>query len=378
MHEYNRSKVNVNLSERSYSIHIGEGDQLSLSEEIARIAPTSAMILTHPKLAALYGVAVMQTLREQGVNPTLFCIPPGERYKTLPTVNRIYEAMLDAHMDRKSLLITLGGGVIGDMGGFAAATYLRGIPFIQIPTSLLAMVDASVGGKTGVDLPRGKNLVGAFHQPRAVIINTSTLRSLPTRELRAGLAEVIKHGIIFDKDYFDWIVVNSLSLLKRHTGVMLQAIHRSCEIKADVVSRDETEQGIRAILNFGHTVGHAIEQLTGYRRYKHGEAVAIGMISASLIGEEIGHTPPGTTDRIRRALILCALPTAIPVDLSVDEIIQCMEFDKKSVGGELRLVLLDEIGRAVLRPGIPSDVVRSALNKQEKAGFVAMQISAGS
>jgi len=335
------------------------------AEQILRVAsPSAAVILSHPRLAERYAPPMVAGLTAQGVPVRVVTLPPGERHKNLRTVARLYDALLDAGVDRKSLLITLGGGVLGDLGGFVAATYLRGIPFIQVPTTLLAQVDASVGGKTGVDLPRGKNLVGAFYQPRAVLIDTDTLRTLPARELRSGLAEVVKYGIISDREFFARMTVEMPRLLRREPSALAAAIVRSCEIKAEVVGEDETEQGQRAILNFGHTVGHALETVTNYRRYKHGEAVAIGMVSAALIGEEMGVTPPEVTQAIADALTRAKLPTVFPADVPAEPITEAMRRDKKTVAGQLNFVLAERIGRIRLVGDVPPSAVHAALDRQ--------------
>ena len=281
------SAIRVELGTRSYSILVRPGLLDEAAAHISKmLSPSSALLLTHPRLAELYAAPIISGFENAGIRATVMTLPAGERFKTLNTVSRIYRALLDHRADRSSVLVVLGGGLLGDVGGFAAATYLRGIPFVQIPTTLLAQVDASVGGKTGVDLPQGKNLVGAFHQPRAVLIDTDTLRSLPARELRSGLAEVIKYGIICDKGLFDRLGKEMPRLLRRDSPALASVIVRSCEIKADVVSKDEFERGARAILNFGHTVGHALESLTVYRQFKHGEAISIGMVSAAHVRSE--------------------------------------------------------------------------------------------
>jgi 3-dehydroquinate synthase len=272
--------------------------------------------------------------------------------------------MLDAGLDRKSLLVTLGGGMLGDLGGFAAATYLRGIPFVQVPTTLLAQVDASIGGKTGVDLPGGKNLVGAFYQPRAVLIDICTLDTLPLRELRAGLAEVIKYGIICDETFFRRVQAQLPWLLRRDPDALTETIVRSCEIKAEVVRQDETEQGQRAILNFGHTIGHALEAVTGYRRYRHGEAISIGMVSAALIGEELGVTSPTVTEEIKAILSRAGLPIAFPSDVLFEDIQRAILRDKKTQAGKVHFVLAQQIGAVVLRGDVPMEAVRAALERQ--------------
>ena len=252
------------------------------------------------------------------------------------------------------------------MTGFAAATYLRGVPFVQAPTTLLAQVDASVGGKTGVDLPQGKNLVGAFHQPSAVVIDTATLRTLPLRELRSGLSEVIKYGIIYDEAFLSSVVNALPALLKRDESLLTAAIARSCEIKAEVVGQDETEQGLRAILNFGHTIGHALEAVTAYRRFKHGEAIAIGMIAACLLGEEVGVTPSEVTAKVRAALQQAGLPTAFPEDIDIDSILDAAQRDKKTEAGRLRFVLARGIGDVFVSPNVPEEAVRAALARQTR------------
>lgn len=359
------STVPVSLGGRSYPIIIEPGLLARAAEFITSDrVPSYVMILTHPRLAPLYAEPLMHGLSARGVPASVVTIPPGERYKNLSTVRHLYNRMLAAGLDRKSLLVTLGGGVLGDLGGFAAATYLRGIPFVQMPTSLLAQVDASIGGKTGVDLPGGKNLVGAFYQPRAVLIDTCTLDTLPTRELRTGLAEVIKYGIICDEAFFQRVRGQLPALLRRDSDALTEAIVRSCQIKADVVRQDETEQGLRAILNFGHTVGHALEAVTGYRRYRHGEAISIGMVSAALIGEEVGETPPSVTEEIQEVLTLAGLPTVFPPDVSIEEIWQAMLRDKKTTAGKVHFVLARRIGEVIVRGDVSMAAVQVALERQ--------------
>lgn len=358
------STLTVDLGTRSYPIVVESGLLARATQWIGR--PSRVALLSHPRLAALYAAPLLEGLEREGITSSLITVPAGERFKNLKTVARLYDALLDAGLDRRSLLITLGGGVLGDVGGFTAATYLRGIPFIQIPTTLLAQVDASVGGKTGVDLARGKNLVGAFHQPRAVLIDPDTLRTLSSRELRSGLAEVIKYGIICDREFFVCIKEEMRRLLRRDPDALSRAIIRSCALKAEVVGQDETEQGLRAILNFGHTVGHALESLTGYRRYKHGEAISIGMVSAGLIGEEMGITPKETTGAIADALQEARLPTAFPADISTDDVLQAMQRDKKTVGGRLTFVLASQIGRVLVVKDVPAQAVEAALRRHRR------------
>jgi 3-dehydroquinate synthase len=357
----------VALGDRSYNITIEDGLLASgrAAEIVAEVAvgPRVALV-THPGLAADYAAPLRSGLEARGLMTSLITLPPGERAKSLRSVARLYTAFLAAGLDRKSLVVVVGGGVLGDLAGFAAATYLRGIRFIQVPTTLLAQVDASVGGKTGVDLPQGKNLVGAFHQPEAVLIDPRTLRTLPARELRSGLAEVLKYGIIYDGAFFASVVADLPALLHRDMEALVRAIARSCQIKAEVVAQDEKEEALRAILNFGHTVGHALEAVTDYRRYKHGEAVAIGMVSAARIGEEVGLTPPEVTRELQAALRVANLPTAFPADVAADAILEAAQRDKKTQEGRLRFVLAERIGSVRFAQSVPLEAVRAALARQ--------------
>jgi 3-dehydroquinate synthase len=366
--------VPVPLGDRSYDIEIGAG-MLASGHAAASIAGQAnggcIALVTHPGLKAVYAAPLAQRLTERGLSVTTITVPAGERYKTLNTVARLYHEFVAAKVDRKSLVVALGGGVLGDLVGFAAATYLRGIRFVQVPTTLLAQVDASVGGKTGVDLPEGKNLVGSFHQPAAVLIDTRTLRTLPARELRAGLAEVIKYGIIYDDRFFIGTVAALPQLLRRDEAALTEVIARSCAIKAEVVAQDETEQGLRAILNYGHTVGHALEALTGYRRYKHGEAVAIGMVAAALIGEEIGVTPPDATHVMIEGLRAAQLPVVFPSDIDTAAILEAAQRDKKTIAGRLRFVIARKIGEVFVTSDVPSDAVAQALKRQKILRAVA-------
>ncbi len=356
--------LHMELGDRSYPLWLGAGILGSIAGEIVtRCSPNRVCILTHPGLAAQYAAPIASQLEALGIPTQISCIPPGERFKNLNTIARFYSAFVEAKLDRKSLVIAVGGGVIGDMAGFAAASYLRGIAFVQVPTTLLAQVDSSIGGKTGVDLPEGKNLVGAFHQPKAVILDTDTLKSLPLRELRSGLAEVIKYGIISDSSFFYQTQDNLPAILKRESAALERAIARSCEIKGAVVSADETEQGLRAILNFGHTVGHALETATRYRRYRHGEAISIGMVSACLVGEELGITPAEVTSQVVSCLNAAGLPTVFPADVSLDEIHRGMLLDKKTVSGKLKFVLAESVGTVTVVSDIDASAVTSALNR---------------
>ncbi len=361
------STLRVELGPRSYPIVVEDGLLNRAADHVMQAGRWSSVaVLTHPHLVTRYAEPLMASLRSKGVRVTLVTLPAGERTKTLRGVARVYDALIQAGMDRRGLLITLGGGVLGDLGGFAAATYLRGVAFIQAPTTLLAQVDASVGGKTGVDLPQGKNLVGAFYQPQTVLVDTATLRTLPMRELRAGAAEVIKYGIIRDKSLFARLQAEMPLLLRRTPGVLDEIILRSCEIKADVVAADETEQGLRAILNFGHTVGHALEAATSYRKYRHGEAVAIGMVSACLIGEEMGVTPPAVTRDLSDLIRRSGLPTALPAGVPLEAILTAAGRDKKVQEGRLHFILARDIGDVFVTGDVPQQAVRAALSRQER------------
>ncbi len=362
------STLVVPLSERSYPIHIGRellndvaGNLVAQCGSINR-----ACIVTHPRLKAAYADPLCAALEAGGISSSIRCIPAGEQYKTLRTVERLYDAFVLAALDRKSVAIAVGGGVIGDMVGFAAASYLRGIRFVQVPTTLLAQVDSSVGGKTGVDLPSGKNLVGAFHQPVTVIIDLNTLGTLPQRELTSGLAEVIKYGIIIDNVFYNWLKEHMGELLARDHEHLKHAIMRSCEIKSAVVAEDETEQGLRAILNFGHTVGHAIESVTNYSVYRHGEAISIGMVSACLVGEELGITPHEITRDVRSCLISAGLPVDFPQTLNLEAIHQSMLLDKKTQSGKLRFVIAERIGNVRIVDNVSPELVFRALARQKR------------
>jgi len=340
------AEVKVNLGERSYVITIGPGVLCELGETVAALGmPTGAVVVSNPVVARLYGETVLASLKEAGIRAELVVMPAGERFKTLRTVRGIYDRLLDARIDRKGAVVALGGGVIGDTAGFAAATYLRGIDFHQVPTTLLAQVDASVGGKVGVDLPQGKNLVGAFHQPRSVLIDTRTLNTLPARELRSGLAEVIKHGIIYDRDFFDFLDRYASELLARYECPIMEAVKRSVEIKRDVVQADERESGLRAILNYGHTIGHAIEVLSGYGKYRHGEASSIGMVTEALLAERMGVAEPGLAREVARVLARTRLPVLMDASLATEDMVRAIELDKKTLGGRMRLALPARIGQ---------------------------------
>ena len=359
MNEQAHITLNVELGERSYPIEIGAGllDDAAL---LARhIGGHKVAIVTNTTVAPLYLDKVAGHLRAAGRDVLEIVLPDGEEHKNWQSLNLVYDALLQHKCDRKTTLVALGGGVIGDLTGFAASSYMRGVPFVQIPTTLLAQVDSSVGGKTGINHPLGKNMIGAFYQPRAVIADTATLATLPARELSAGLAEVIKHGAILDADFFDWIEANIEPLIARDRHAIGYAIARSCEIKSDVVRKDEREGGLRAVLNFGHTFGHAIENGLGYGAWLHGEAVGCGMVMAADMSARLGLIEPAAVERVRALVRAAGLPAVAP-DLGEARWIELMEVDKKNEGGEIRFILLKPLGSPAITTA-PLDVLRSTL-----------------
>jgi len=341
-------QIYVGLGDRSYPIWIGEGILENLTEALNGVSFSKKVaVITNPTVGELYCERVVKTLSDSGRNVTVINLPDGEEYKTLDTLENIYDVLIERKFDRYCGLIALGGGVIGDTVGFAAATYLRGIPFIQIPTTLLSQVDSSVGGKTGVNHPQGKNLIGAFYQPKHVHIDVSVLSTLSEREFVAGMAEVIKYGIIRDSNFFAWLEEHRDALLARKADKLIHAVMISCQIKANVVENDEKEQGIRALLNLGHTFGHAVETLAGYGVIKHGEAVSIGMVMAARVAENLGHCSHEDVKRIRDLLASFNLPV-VPPDFTVDDYLSVMQRDKKVKDGIVRVVLNHGIGAADL------------------------------
>jgi 3-dehydroquinate synthase len=340
--------LELELGERSYPIHIGSQliDQADLYKKHLKGSFTA--VITNETVAPLYADRVVKTLESLGQKVRLVILPDGEVYKTWETLQKIFDALLESGADRKSTLIALGGGVIGDMTGFAAASYMRGIRFIQVPTTLLSQVDSSVGGKTGINHPLGKNMIGAFYQPQAVIADLDTLKTLPPKELAAGLAEVIKHGAIADADFFSWIEKNIEPLNACEPKAMEHAVQRSCEIKSQVVALDEKEGGVRATLNFGHTFGHAIEAGMGYGEWLHGEAVGCGMVLAADLSVRTDRLTKDDYQRIKNLVSALKLPS-VPPKLGVSRYIDLMSVDKKAEGGEVRYILLDGIGRSTIK-----------------------------
>jgi len=353
-------KLLVELGDRSYPIYIGSA-LLSQTELFTRhIKSKQIVVVTNETIAPLYLNAVLKNL--QGYQVETVILPDGEQFKTLDFVSQIFDKLLACKFSRNATLIALGGGVIGDMGGFAAACYQRGIAFLQIPTTLLAQVDSSVGGKTGVNHPLGKNMIGAFYQPQCVIADADVLDTLDDRQLAAGLAEVIKYGLIRDADFFVWLENNIDALLARDKPALAYAIDRSCINKAEIVAEDETETGIRATLNLGHTFGHAIETGAGYGTYLHGEAVAIGTCQAADLSRRKGWLTDADVDRIIALFKRAGLPVEPPEQIDSERFLELMAVDKKNVDGQIRLILLQGIGLATLPVDVPQDLLKMTLN----------------
>lgn len=357
--------LQVDLGERSYPIHIGAG-LLSQPELFTpHIAGRQVAIVTNETVAPLYLQKLIQTLQGYSVLPVV--LPDGEAHKNWETLQLIFDALLGARHDRRTTVIALGGGVIGDMAGFAAACYQRGVDFIQVPTTLLSQVDSSVGGKTGINHPLGKNMVGAFYQPKAVIIDTDSLKTLPERELSAGLAEVIKYGLICDEPFLPWLAERMPALRALDGNALTEAIERSCAAKARVVGVDERESGLRAILNLGHTFGHAIETQMGYGVWLHGEAVSAGTVMALEMSARLGWISTDERDAAIRLLRSAGLPVVPPTDMSPEHFLQHMAVDKKVLDGQLRLVLLRRIGEAAVTAEFPREVLEATLATDYRA-----------
>lgn len=352
--------LHVDLGARSYPISIGQELLSDPAVVAAHIPGPRVAIVTNTVVAPLYLERLSKTLEAAGKRVTQIILPDGEEEKNWANLMKVFDVLLAEKCDRKTTLIALGGGVIGDMTGFAAAAYMRGVPFVQVPTTLLSQVDSSVGGKTGINHPLGKNMIGAFYQPQAVIADTSTLNTLPARELSAGLSEVIKHGAIIDAHFFDWIEANIAKLIAKDADALAYAIKRSCEIKADVVRQDEREGGLRAILNFGHTFGHAIEAGMGYGVWLHGEAVGCGMVMAADLSHRLGFIDAQSKERIVAVVKAAGLPTVAP-DLGVARWLELMEVDKKNEGGEIKFILLKPLGTSIITT-VQQDVLLQTLN----------------
>ncbi|MCG8394178.1 MAG: 3-dehydroquinate synthase [Pseudomonadales bacterium] len=350
--------LEVALAERSYPIHIGAGllDSFPLAEQVRG---NQVMIVTNETIAPLYLDRL--TAQCSGLQCDTLILPDGEKFKNLNTLETLFDALMAKRHSRTTTLIALGGGVVGDMVGFAAACYQRGVDFIQVPTTLLAQVDSSVGGKTAVNHPRGKNMIGAFHQPRLVLIDTDVLATLPERELAAGYAEVVKYGLIRDPAFYRWLETNNDRLLSREPEALSEAIYRSCENKAQVVAEDETEQGNRALLNLGHTFGHAMETATGYTHWLHGEAVAAGMVMAVHMSARLGWLGPELESKLSTLLTTWKLPVTAPEGMTPEQFMDLMALDKKVQNGQLRLVLLRQLGEAVVTADYDPRALRQTL-----------------
>ena len=358
------AQVSIELAERSYPILIGSG--LLTDPRTYQNTPhaTCALVVSNSTVAPLYAAQLTRALEAKYGKVLLVTLPDGEAHKDWPTLQLIFDALLENGCDRKTVLFALGGGVVGDMTGFAAASYMRGVPFVQVPTTLLAQVDSSVGGKTAINHPLGKNMIGAFYQPQLVVCDLDVLKTLPARELSAGLAEIIKYGPIADMAFFDWIERNVDALRAGEPAALAQAVKRSCEIKADVVGQDERETGLRAILNFGHTFGHAIESGLGYGAWLHGEAVGCGMVMAAQLSHRLGLIDHDFAVRLKQLIERAGLPVTAPVLSSADNAgryLELMRVDKKSEAGEIRFILIDGPGKAVLRTA-PDALVREVID----------------
>jgi 3-dehydroquinate synthase len=352
--------LSVALGSRSYPIHIGVGILDAADLYRPHLAGGAAAIVTNQAVAPLYLSKLRVAVEAAGARVIEIIVEDGEQAKSWPSLERILDSLLAARCGRDSLVVALGGGVVGDLAGFAAAVYQRGVAFLQVPTTLLAQVDSSVGGKTAINHARGKNMIGAFHQPRAVISDVATLDTLPDRELRAGLAEVIKHALALDASFVEWLERNMEKLLTREREAVVHAVKRCCELKARIVAADERESGVRALLNFGHTFGHAIEAGTGYGAWLHGEAIAAGMVMAVELSSRLNLIQNQDLARVRSLVARAGLPTTGPA-LAPERLMELMSVDKKAAQGKVRFVLLEAIGRAALRADVDAARIREAI-----------------
>ncbi len=357
-------KVRVPLGDRSYPILINSQLLTRLGPECRKLGLSRrCAIISDDSVAPLFARQAADSLKEAGFDSVVITFKPGERSKSIKLVADCYDQLAAHRLERKSFIVALGGGVVGDLAGFVAATYLRGIDFVQVPTTLLSQVDSSVGGKTGVNLKAGKNLVGAFHQPRLVLCDLDTLRTLPDREFRAGLAEVIKYGIIYDAKFFAWLEQNLPALLQRDPKALAHAIARSCEIKAEVVGQDEKETGLRAILNFGHTIGHAIEAISSYSKFLHGEAISIGQVAAAQLSQKLTGLSAADTGRIRTLFAQAGLPVSIrQTALQREKLFAAMKLDKKVHDGQIKFVLAERMGKVRWGVNVPPQLIHEILD----------------
>jgi 3-dehydroquinate synthase len=355
--------VPVSLGSRSYEIKVSSGLLARLGDECAALKLGGrCAVITDSNVGKKFAKAALKSLAASGFEPVLVTVPAGEKSKSLAVMEKCFDALAKHRLERKSFIVALGGGVVGDLAGFVAASYLRGIPFVQVPTTLLAQVDSSVGGKTGVNLKSGKNLVGAFYQPRLVLCDLDTLKTLPRREYVSGLAEIIKYGVIYDEILFAQLERNLPKLLARDEKTLRDVVARCCEIKADVVGQDETESGLRAILNFGHTIGHAIENSIGYGKYLHGEAISIGQVAAAKLSHKILGLTPAEAVRIEKLFGRAGLPVKIKLGAAQKKnLFAAMALDKKVSGGEVKFVLAKKIGRVVWGQIVPRSLIEAAL-----------------
>jgi len=354
-------EVRVDLGARSYPIRIGAGILSDATHWRDALPGRHVLVVSNDVVAPLYLQRVTAALADRTFATVI--LPDGEAHKTLDSAARVFASLAELKASRDACIIALGGGVIGDLAGFAAACWMRGIGCVQMPTTLLAMVDSSVGGKTAVDLPQGKNLIGAFHQPRAVIADTDTLTTLPERELRAGFAEVVKYGALGDATFFAWLENHAEDLLARDAQTLTESIAHCCAQKAAIVARDETEQGERALLNFGHTFGHALETASGYGTLLHGEAIAIGMCLAARLSAQLGRAPGADAERLANLLRRFGLSTAIPAGIGTQNLVDIMRLDKKNVSGRLRLILWRGVGQAEIVADVDENAVRGVLSR---------------
>lgn len=358
--------LHVHTPDHSYPIHIGTGLLQNAATHLRPHLTHRVAIVSNTTVAPLYLHHIQNACDQLNIPHTAIILPDGEQHKNSDTLNQIYTALLQHHADRKTTLIALGGGVIGDTAGYAAATYQRGIPFIQIPTTLLSQVDSSVGGKTGINHPLGKNMIGAFYQPQAVLADTDCLHTLPPREYAAGLAEVVKYALLGDANFLDWLEQHSTDINAKAPQALAHLIHHSCQMKAHIVEQDEKEHGIRAHLNLGHTFGHAIEAHMGYGNWLHGEAVAAGMVLAARLSQHRGHLKPSDTQRIIQLLHTFNLPTT-PPDIPTADWLKHMSHDKKNQNGQIRLILLQQIGQAIIESGFDLPTLEHLLTQSQQA-----------